>query len=113
MDRPYCIRELRDMNSEINAKYRLSDHVAYHRMCGHTYRVKKGGKKEQYIIDCGSTIDDITCSVCFKLRTEAGQTIDTDTIGIMCKPEDDDNLTRAYIDQKDRFYRWLYRHDFY
>ena len=97
MDRPYCLQELRDLESELHDKYRLSNIFAQHYPCGHKYRVKKGGRKEQFILDtlrpqavlssdlCKNLqpqmvnaeessspkglLDDQTCSVCFKLRT--------------------------------------------
>ena len=71
MNRPYCISELKDIDNDLKAKYRLSDIFAEHIPCMHRYRVKRGGRKERSIKDFGCTggIDDMTCSICFKLRT--------------------------------------------
>lgn len=51
MDRPYCLQELKDLESELHDKYRLSNVFAHHYPCDHKYRVKKGGRKEQFILD--------------------------------------------------------------
>lgn len=51
MNRPYCLQELKDLESELHDKYRLSNIFAQHYPCGHKYRVKKGGRKEQFILD--------------------------------------------------------------
>ena len=75
--RPYCISELKDIDSDMKAKYRLSDIFAEHYPCLHRYRVKKGGRKERYIKDFGDAdfLDDMTCSICFKLRTSSGDDV--------------------------------------
>jgi hypothetical protein len=58
MDRPYCLQELIDLESELHDKYRLSSIFAQHYPCGHKYRVKKGGRKEQFILDSLRATED-------------------------------------------------------
>lgn len=107
IERPYSNAELADLANEIYAKHRLSEHSAFHVPCSHRYRVKRGGRKEQYIIDNGPILDDQTCSVCFKIRTSGSQPP---------LPSDDTNsppaLSRRSLDDIDAFYKWLYRHDY-
>jgi hypothetical protein len=114
MNRPYCHSELLDIEKDIYNKYRLSNIVASHIPCLHEYKVKKGGRKEQYIQTVLQTVldstkrallDDQTCSVCFKIRTNVD-----DTIPVL--PAHDEELSREKLDKIDEFYRWLYRHDF-
>lgn len=109
MNRPYCLSELSDIEKDIYAKHKLSDVVASHIPCLHSYRVKKGGRKEQHIKENLNTknaiLDDQTCSVCFKMRTSTDPTC--------CElPADNEPLTKNKLDRIDEFYRWLYRHDF-
>lgn len=108
MNRPYCVSELSDIEKDIYAKHKLSDVVASHIPCMHSYRVKKGGRKEQHIRESLNTdqaiLDDQTCSVCFKTRTSSDASHEL--------PADSEPLTRDKLDKIDMFYRWLYRHDF-
>jgi hypothetical protein len=110
MNRPYCHSELLDLEKDIYNKYRLGNIIASHLPCLHEYKVKKGGRKEQYIqtmLDSNerALLDDQTCSVCFKIRTNVGDDIPV-------YPADDVELTREKLELIDEFYRWLYRHDF-
>lgn len=111
MNRPYCHSELLDMEKDIYNKYRLGSTMAYHIPCLHVYKVKKGGRKEQHIQSLSGlddervVLDDQTCSVCFKIRTNAD-----DDIPLL--PASDVELSREKLQQIDDFYRWLYRHDF-
>lgn len=108
MNRPYSHLELLDIEKDIYARYRLGDMKAIHIPCLHEYRVKKGGRKEQYINMQNNErvfMDDQTCSVCFKIRTNIGKEVPT-------LPDDDENLTRDKLERIDEFYKWLYRHDF-
>jgi hypothetical protein len=106
MNRPYSSLELVDLINDVYAKHRLGECVAIHSPCMHKYKVKKGGRKEQHLLENGPNLDDQTCSVCFKIRTSGGAPenllIDTDY----------DKLTRQIILDTDTFYRWLYRHDY-
>lgn len=109
MNRPYSRSELLDLEKDIYARYRLSDVKAVHIPCLHEYRVKKGGRKEQYINihnDERVFMDDQTCSVCFKIRTNVG----TDSLPTL--PNDTQELSRDKLEKIDEFYKWLYRHDF-
>lgn len=106
MNRPYCVSELADIEKDIYTKHKLGDVVASHIPCLHSYRVKKGGRKEQHIKDNVGRIvlDDQTCSVCFKIRTSSEDNREL--------PSEDEPLTKAKLDAIDDFYKWLYRHDF-
>jgi hypothetical protein len=104
MNRPYSLKELKDLEKDLLKKHRLSDNFVVHIPCMHKYRVKKGGRKEQYIIENGSILDNQTCSVCFKIRT-------SDEIPeIIC--EVDDELSVKYINNLNNFYKWLYLHSY-
>jgi len=114
MNRPYCSEELRDLNSEIHARHKLSDVFAVHRPCLHRYRVKKGGRKEQFILEAArETIDDQTCSVCFKLRTSLKKPSTEDIELIRINDGNDEyQLNEIFLSVKNEFYRWLFQHDF-
>ena len=112
--RPYCIDELEDIDRDISTKYRLSSVTVKHFPCTHVYCVKKGGRKEQYLSSSDSfrVLDDMTCSVCFKLRT-CPNSIDEEIVRTVCSYDaTKDSLSKQYLDIKDRFYRWLYQHDY-
>lgn len=121
MDRPYCLQELKDLESELHDKYRLSSIFAQHFPCGHKYRVKKGGRKEQFILDSNPTgndsvLDDQTCSVCFKLRTSIDSNKPTTSVIDNTKLRDINDPFHAididYLKQKTHFYKWLFQHDY-
>jgi len=124
MDRPYCLQELRDLESELHDKYRLSNIFAQHYPCGHKYRVKKGGRKEQFILDTplpsgqclndlNGLLDDQTCSVCFKLRTSIESNKPTTSFIDNIKIRDTDcKIDIEFLKQKTNFYKWLFQHDY-
>ncbi len=141
MDRPYCLQELTDLESELHDKYRLSNIFAQHYPCGHKYRVKKGGRKEQFILDTTpslyptggtrrvhssfqvsppgelpseTTLDDQTCSVCFKLRTSVDSNKPVASVIDNIKRHDgvDDPIDIEFLKQKTHFYKWLFQHDY-
>lgn len=119
MDRPYCLDELKDLESELHEKYRLSNVFAQHYPCEHRYRVKKGGRKEQFILDSSASdiLDDQTCSVCFKLRTsvENNNRPSFQIIDNIKKYDSDDNdkkINIEFLRQKTHFYKWLFQHDY-
>ena len=121
MTRPYCDLELTDMNADVDSKYRLSHLKAFHVPCNHKYAVKKGGKKEQFLMSTTTDgkLNDMTCSVCFKLRTNGviktarDEPINTDdVIADVCGEHEGRPLDIHYIKNKDVFYRWLYQHDY-
>ena len=111
MYRPYSLSELKDIEKELHSKYRLSNVFAEHLSCKHRYRVKKGGRKEQHIVDIkGSPLDEQTCSLCFKIRTSvdvpSSQVIDN------VQSNDGNTLDRQLLWDKEEFYKWLFQHDY-
>jgi hypothetical protein len=119
MDRPYCLQELKDLETELHEKYRLSDVFAEHYPCDHKYRVKKGGRKEQFILDqynsSDGRLDGQTCSVCFKLRTslENSNKPTLDIIENIKKNDNDEKkLDINFLKNKIHFYKWLFQHDY-
>lgn len=102
MSRPYCASELLDLEQEVYSKYRVGDFTAVHIPCQHCYRVKKGGRKEEYIRLIGetkTTMDDQTCSVCYRLRTIPNSIV----------PQLPSNATSIDdVKQIAKFYSWLY-----
>jgi len=116
MNRPYCFQELEDIETEIHSKYRLSDVFASHYPCLHRYRVKKGGRKEQYILSNNALppfndgLIDQTCSICFKLRI--GEHNDLSIIEDIQRKDGHCELDIEYLKNKNTFYRWLFQHDY-
>jgi hypothetical protein len=107
MTRSYSAAELEYIERELHRRYRLGDVFAVHLPCSHRYRVKKGGRKEQQILDSDSNVlDDQTCSVCFKLRC----TDDKPVLAVIecVKERDGDDPSIELLRAKDEFYRWLY-----
>lgn len=106
--RPYSKSELQDLERDIYSRHRLGDVVVTHVPCLHEYRVKRGGRKEQHLqqkaTDSRNVMDEQTCSLCFKLRTCAETSPNI--------PCDSEPLSRDKLERIDKFYRWLYRHDF-
>jgi len=60
-------------------------------------------------------LDDLTCSVCFKLRTNVDVHIPLEVIDDIGKRDGKEGVVkdRSFVVDKDRFYKWLYRHDYY
>jgi hypothetical protein len=113
MDRPYCLNELKTLESDIHSKYRLSDIFAEHYPCFHRYRVKRGGKKEQHILEYGNDLEDQTCSICFKLRTNDEFKDLTHIIEDIRNCDGKDiKPTLEFIKNKSKFYKWLFQHDY-
>lgn len=111
MTRPYCDLELADIDADISSKYRLSSIKAWHAPCLHNYLVKKGGKKEQFLFVNGDNVlDELTCSICFKIRTKGLEFINESIVDDVCKFRN--KLDINYLKNKDLFYRWLYQHDY-
>jgi len=107
MTRPYSLTELENLEKHLYFKHRLSDITAIHLPCMHKYKVKRGGRKEQYLLDNGPILDDQTCSVCFKIRTvgnEPSHLVDT-----MAEQK---KLSKQYLENLDDMYKWLYRHEY-
>ena len=133
VERPISRAELAYMDSQLTEKFRLGNVFAKHELCGHVYRTKRGGRKERYLINSSLNssalnsakksvkLDDLTCSVCFKLRISDPKDIPKSSLDI-CIVENPNNeidfrtaakkLTREFIDKKFAFYKWLYQHDY-
>jgi hypothetical protein len=106
MTRSYSAAELEYIERELHRRYRLGDVFAVHLPCSHRYRVKKGGRKEQQILDSDSNVlDDQTCSVCFKLRCTDDKPL---AVIEYVKERDGDDPSIELLRAKDEFYRWLY-----
>jgi len=104
MNRSYSSSELEYIERELHKQYRLSDVFATHLPCSHRYRVKKGGRKEQQILQSNNVLDDQTCSVCFKLRCDDNP---SEIIEYVTK-KDGEEPTVELLKTKNEFYRWLY-----
>lgn len=123
LNRLYCLHELLDYDKQIHEKYGLSNVIASHD-CGHRYRTKRGGIKETIILhntasgamkSVGAQYEKIshkTCSVCFKIRTNAHENIATDIIDYVCQHEGTEKPTIEFLKNKNLFYQWLYKHVF-
>jgi hypothetical protein len=110
VNRFYTADELDQLNRDIHVKYRLSDVFATHVPCMHSYRVKKGGRKEKEILENKQDMGDQNCSVCFKLRTcHVPDTVDVD---FMTSEGMEDAKTIDHICKKGSFYDWLYKHEY-
>ena len=108
MDRSYSSAELEYIERELHRRYRIGDVFAVHLPCSHRYRVKKGGRKEQNILDSDSSVlDDKTCSVCFKLRCADDKPALAD-IEYVKEKDGDESPSIELLKSKDEFYRWLY-----
>lgn len=113
MKRSYCMDELLYLNEKIHFIHRLGDVFAHHEPCGHRYRVKKGGRKEQRIVHLEKSLDEVTCSICFKKRTcvsipdEFSRDEVLETLSHENVP-----LTIEFLNLKWMFYEWLYEHDY-
>jgi len=108
MNRSYGSAELEYIERELHRRYRLGDVFAVHLPCSHRYRVKKGGRKEQQIVESDSNVlDDQTCSVCFKLRCgddDKPSAADFEYV----REKDGDEPSVELLKAKQGFYQWLY-----
>lgn len=109
MDRPYCKSELLDLEKDVYSRYRVGSATARHVPCKHNYRVKQGGRKEEYINLIGgndetsAVMDDQTCSVCYRIRT----TNESDLPTLPSTVE-----TLEDINKLAKYYSWLYCHNY-
>jgi hypothetical protein len=108
MDRSYSSAELEYIEQELHRRYRLGDVFAVHLPCSHKYRVKKGGRKEQQIMNLTSSVlDDQTCSVCFKIRCTDDKPALAE-IEYVNEKDGEKPPSVEFLKAKDEFYRWLY-----
>ncbi len=111
--RPFSQMELQAKRGNLYYKLYLSKNAACHSACGHSYLVKRNGKKEKEIIEKG-TNDVGNCSVCWKIskmrdrrsREMTGTFID-ECMAKFASPL----LTIETIDLEADFYIWLYDED--
>lgn len=107
MNRSYGSAELEYLEQELHRRYRLGDVFAVHLPCSHRYRVKKGGRKEEQILESDSNVlDDQTCSVCFKLRCIDDKTYLSQIEYV--KENDGAEASIELLKAKREFYQWLY-----
>jgi len=108
MTRSYGSAELEYLERELHKRYRLGDVFAVHLPCSHRYRVKKGGRKEQQIMDSDSNVlDDQTCSVCFKMRCLDDKPALSEIEYVKDK-DGDEEPSIELLKVKHGFYQWLY-----
>jgi len=110
--RPMSQHELADMRQTLIKRLKLSDVMTEHSKCGHSYRVKKEGKKEKEILDSKNP-DNGNCSVCWRIHN-------TDFSQKNIAKKMSDEYTYRFIQNKPTFldyedvdleilyYRWLY-----
>ena len=67
--RPYSLREVGEMEKNLEAKFKLGSHIVHHNKCRHGYKVKKDSRKEKLVLEKNSS-DVGNCSVCWKLHQE-------------------------------------------
>lgn len=108
MKRTYGPLELCYLEEEFNRKLRIGNIFADHLDCSHRYRVKKGGRKEQKILETNGFLDDQTCSVCFKLRCDPDVISEADIE--LVKTKDGNDISLDLLIAKHNFYTWLYEH---
>jgi hypothetical protein len=110
--RPYSQYELSDMRIMLFNKLGISELYVYHSKCGHTYNVKKNGKKYNEILEKGSNCIG-NCSVCWKLKNikddeeyyRVLNMVDYHTHNTMKQYK---KLSHLNNDIESCFYRWLY-----
>lgn len=103
--RPYSQNELQDMMNTLYNSLKLGNHKAFHAKCGHSYFVKKYGKKETEIKEqntCGN------CSVCWKIHNSDQKRRVKNMVNAFTESEKLSYLTYDNVDLKTVFYKWLY-----
>lgn len=65
LQRPYVNEELKDIRDRTTKYRRLSSLYVFHPDCGHKYRVKKYGHKEEMILEGYESFGK--CSICWRL----------------------------------------------
>jgi hypothetical protein len=112
--RPYSQDELKENRENICRKLYLGNNLIKHTRCGHSYLVKKGGKKDKEFIetknpDCGN------CSVCWKIKNiknKRQRNTAEDMADLYCKMwenhvEDETPSWHEKNDIFEVFYTWL------
>ena len=113
--RPYSQDELKENRENICRKLYLGNNLIKHARCGHSYLVKKGGKKDKEFVetknpDCGN------CSVCWKIKNiknKRQRNVVEDMADIYCKMWENhvEGETPSWHEKNDIFevfYNWLY-----
>lgn len=115
LNRLYCLEELLSYEEQIHEKHKLGNVIVLHD-CGHRYRAKQNGIKESKVLYNqtlqNEKLPQKTCSVCFKLKTNLNEKIDDDIIRSVCEQEGTKKPTAAFLENKNVFYQWLYKHLF-
>ncbi len=113
--RPYSQDELSDTRSNLQRKLYLGDTLIKHRSCGHSYLVKKGGKKDKECMETGNA-DCGNCSVCWKLKdikNKQQRSLAEDMVEYFCSlwEKHEEGVTPSWHEKNDVynvFYTWLY-----
>lgn len=111
--RPYSQRELNDIRSDTKRMLRLSVHQAEHGRCRHFYNVKKGGRKEEKIIENLQNTNVGACSVCWKIENTPQHLIEQamglcDDYMYYFEEKEPEKLTYDMVMTERIFYIWLY-----
>jgi len=112
--RPYSQDELSDNRSALQRRLYLGSSLIQHKNCGHSYLVKKGGKKDQQFKSSGDP-DCGNCSVCWKIKSirnkkQRGITEDMVDAYTNLWGDHDENVSSWHEknDIYNVFYTWLY-----
>lgn len=109
--RPYSQNELKDKRHNFFTRYNISDVFAYHKKCGHFYRVKKNGKKYKFLTEDTDT-DIGNCSICWKLAKTPNYLKENakDLIYLYETKfkNDEERLSYDNNDIENCYYRWIY-----
>lgn len=107
--RPYSQNELKEIREKNLGRMHIGNTMCFHDKCNHFYFAKKGGKKEDNVINNN---DYGSCSVCWKLRNSFEtnrnsfeELIDEYNMYFSEKP---DKWTIKLITLEKNYYKWLY-----
>ena len=113
-ERPYSQDELLHIRNSFYQRLRLSDTIAQHKNCNHSYKVKENGKKFNQIIETNNS-ECGNCSVCWKLkRTPKNLKKSAEDLVFFFQETFDENCNKEYITfdnlfLEQDFYNWLYK----
>ena len=109
--RPYSQNEHQYNREKMFNKLRIGKTWVFHKKCGHFYRVKKNGKKQQEIEN--SYTDDLgNCSVCWRInrtsRNLKSAAIDVVREYSIYFCNTNKFFTYDMVKLENKFYNWLY-----